>query len=151
MSPAKICTRERESCRRICSRSRIATEYASSPVEQPGVHTRRVPSSAATSTRRGITSLASTANASGSRKKCVTPMSRSRNNWSASLGPSRSRSMYAGTDGTWSTCMRSEEHTSELQSHSNISYAVFCLKKKKKKKKKTNSHYKYYKKKKHKI
>src|SRR5881296_1818060 len=28
------------------------------------------------------------------------------------------------------TC-RSEEHTSELQSHSNISYAVFCLKKKK--------------------
>src|SRR5881296_2904826 len=26
--------------------------------------------------------------------------------------------------------MRSEEHTSELQSHSNISYAVFCLKKK---------------------
>src|SRR5881296_4586591 len=26
---------------------------------------------------------------------------------------------------------RSEEHTSELQSHSNLSYAVFCLKKKK--------------------
>src|SRR5210317_880025 len=31
---------------------------------------------------------------------------------------------------------RSEEHTSELQSHSEISYAVFCLKKKKKKKQK---------------
>ena len=31
---------------------------------------------------------------------------------------------------------RSEEHTSELQSHSFISYAVFCLKKKKKKRKK---------------
>ena len=30
----------------------------------------------------------------------------------------------------WKT--RSEEHTSELQSHSFISYAVFCLKKKKK-------------------
>ena len=29
---------------------------------------------------------------------------------------------------------RSEEHTSELQSHSFISYAVFCLKKKKKQK-----------------
>src|SRR6056300_2058187 len=29
---------------------------------------------------------------------------------------------------------RSEEHTSELQSHSEISYAVFCLKKKKKNK-----------------
>src|SRR5213596_2231769 len=28
---------------------------------------------------------------------------------------------------------RSEEHTSELQSHGLISYAVFCLKKKKKK------------------
>ena len=28
--------------------------------------------------------------------------------------------------------MRSEEHTSELQSHSFISYAVFCLKKKNK-------------------
>ena len=33
-------------------------------------------------------------------------------------------------------CWRSEEHTSELQSHSFISYAVFCLKKKKKKKEK---------------
>ena len=32
---------------------------------------------------------------------------------------------------------RSEEHTSELQSHSFISYAVFCLKKKKKKTKAT--------------
>src|SRR6056300_1805124 len=33
-----------------------------------------------------------------------------------------------------STCRvaRSEEHTSELQSHSEISYAVFCLKKKNK-------------------
>src|SRR6056300_1374732 len=31
---------------------------------------------------------------------------------------------------------RSEEHTSELQSHSEISYAVFCLKKKNKKQKK---------------
>ena len=31
-------------------------------------------------------------------------------------------------------CMRSEEHTSELQSRPHISYAVFCLKKKKKKK-----------------
>ena len=34
---------------------------------------------------------------------------------------------------------RSEEHTSELQSHSFISYAVFCLKKKNKKKDKKNS------------
>src|ERR1051326_3770855 len=32
---------------------------------------------------------------------------------------------------TWVDGERSEEHTSELQSHSFISYAVFCLKKKK--------------------
>src|SRR3546814_2696922 len=31
----------------------------------------------------------------------------------------------------WSTTIRSEEHTSELQSLMRISYAVFCLKKKK--------------------
>ena len=39
--------------------------------------------------------------------------------------------------------IRSEEHTSELQSQSTISYAVFCLKKKKKKttKSKTNTKY----------
>src|SRR5213595_4094467 len=35
---------------------------------------------------------------------------------------------------------RSEEHTSELQSPSVISYAVFCLKKKNKKKNRKNSH-----------
>src|SRR3546814_3943700 len=34
------------------------------------------------------------------------------------------------------TILRSEEHTSELQSLMRISYAVFCLKKKKKKNKK---------------
>src|SRR6056300_1134128 len=34
--------------------------------------------------------------------------------------------------------IRSEEHTSELQSHSEISYAVFCLKKKKQNSKKTS-------------
>ena len=34
--------------------------------------------------------------------------------------------------------VRSEEHTSELQSRETISYAVFCLKKKKKKKTKHN-------------
>ena len=34
--------------------------------------------------------------------------------------------------------VRSEEHTSELQSRETISYAVFCLKKKKRKKRKKN-------------
>src|SRR3546814_2863789 len=38
------------------------------------------------------------------------------------------------------TRMRSEEHTSELQSLMRISYAVFCLKKKKEK---TSKNYKY--------
>src|SRR6056300_1630599 len=38
---------------------------------------------------------------------------------------------------------RSEEHTSELQSHSEISYAVFCLKKKKKKYKKPQNNKTY--------
>ena len=38
---------------------------------------------------------------------------------------------------------RSEEHTSELQSHSFISYAVFCLKKKKRKIKKKKNNNKY--------
>src|SRR3546814_8739735 len=36
--------------------------------------------------------------------------------------------------------LRSEEHTSELQSLMRISYAVFCLKKKKKHKHKLNKH-----------
>ena len=36
--------------------------------------------------------------------------------------------------------IRSEEHTSELQSQSTISYAVFCLKKKKKKTHPTTIH-----------
>src|SRR3546814_2254630 len=35
-------------------------------------------------------------------------------------------------DKLWSNQVRSEEHTSELQSLMRISYAVFCLKKKKK-------------------
>src|SRR6059058_1373623 len=37
------------------------------------------------------------------------------------------------------TRLRSEEHTSELQSRNDISYAVFCLKKKKKQKEKNNT------------
>src|SRR3546814_7959652 len=38
-----------------------------------------------------------------------------------------------GRYGQWRRQLRSEEHTSELQSLMRISYAVFCLKKKKKK------------------
>src|SRR6188474_3983080 len=62
------------------------------------------------------------------------------------------RSAPPGTAGdaassAWGVC-RSEEHTSELQSRNDISYAVFCLKKKKKKKKKKNKQRKKTKKKK---
>ena len=41
-----------------------------------------------------------------------------------------SQKLKGKIDGT-EVALRSEEHTSELQSHSFISYAVFCLKKKK--------------------
>src|SRR3546814_10503407 len=45
----------------------------------------------------------------------------------------------ASTSKALSWVIRSEEHTSELQSLMRISYAVFCLKKKKTTKKKTRS------------
>src|SRR3546814_2046738 len=59
--------------------------------------------------------------------------------------PVQDPSLLVGADdatgrGRWrqclgrSRCLRSEEHTSELQSLMRISYAVFCLKKKKKNK-----------------
>src|SRR3546814_4476802 len=41
-------------------------------------------------------------------------------------------SRWSGGDRLLGTSLRSEEHTSELQSLMRISYAVFCLKKKKK-------------------
>src|SRR6059058_2329738 len=45
----------------------------------------------------------------------------------------RARAADAPVDPVRRTCpVRSEEHTSELQSRNDISYAVFCLKKKKK-------------------
>src|SRR6188474_3602774 len=54
------------------------------------------------------------------------------------------RSCSSRATTTWVWCSstrraRSEEHTSELQSRNDISYAVFCLKKKKTNKNKTNT------------
>src|SRR6059058_993170 len=43
------------------------------------------------------------------------------------------RALVIGAPTRRATTARSEEHTSELQSRNDISYAVFCLKKKKKK------------------
>ena len=49
----------------------------------------------------------------------------------------KGKGRYRVNRGPWLR-WRSEEHTSELQSHSFISYAVFCLKKKKNNKKQTD-------------
>src|SRR3546814_1460385 len=46
-------------------------------------------------------------------------------------GAHRDRSGYVAERTTIDTDLRSEEHTSELQSLMRISYAVFCVKKKK--------------------
>src|SRR5210317_2422123 len=42
----------------------------------------------------------------------------------------KQKTAYEISECDWSSDVRSEEHTSERQSHSEISYAVFCLKKK---------------------
>src|SRR3546814_7177790 len=56
-------------------------------------------------------------------------------NYNYSMDPAQfyqiTKANHAGTN--WFDAIRSEEHTSELQSLMRISYAVFCLKKKKKK------------------
>src|SRR3546814_3968857 len=51
---------------------------------------------------------------------------------SEKTGKLRGRSIVRGGHGVANRTVRSEEHTSELQSLMRISYAVFCLKKKKK-------------------
>ena len=51
------------------------------------------------------------------------------------MGSTKSGGAAATRNGQKKKRGRSEEHTSELQSHVRISYAVFCLKKKKTKKK----------------
>src|SRR5881409_4160305 len=58
-----------------------------------------------------------------------TTLFRPGSSWACTTGP-RTRATTPSS--------RSEEHTSELQSQSHISYAVFCLKKKKKKTKNKN-------------
>src|SRR3546814_10160874 len=53
------------------------------------------------------------------------------------LRPGRKRAQVDAMQSEWANSIRSEEHTSELQSLMRISYAVFCLKKKNKKSKNT--------------
>src|SRR3546814_3603699 len=57
----------------------------------------------------------------------------------AFAGDGEVQRLVGGFDGALRELLRSEEHTSELQSLMRISYAVFCLKKKKKKVR-TNHH-----------
>src|SRR3546814_4427402 len=53
----------------------------------------------------------------------------------------KNRSRITATTITPSAALRSEEHTSELQSLMRISYAVFCLKKKRQKQAETHKPY----------
>src|SRR3546814_10184391 len=66
--------------------------------------------------------------ASGGKSPCnrVCPLPRARSTSRCSIAPSTTRSRYPAD-----ISIRSEEHTSELQSLMRISYAVLCLKKKK--------------------
>ena len=74
-----------------CSCSSMAIEYASSPVEQPGTHTRTGSPGVWAAISLGSASAASASNAGASRKKLVTPMSSSRKRVSTS-SESRRRS-----------------------------------------------------------
>src|SRR3546814_3858286 len=68
-------------------------------------------------------------------KQSPRPLPISRPTMASSLGATRSSVVLGATvERTTTLCasfLRSEEHTSELQSLMRISYAVFCLKKKK--------------------
>src|SRR3546814_1312672 len=69
---------------------------------------------------------------------CVLRIGRSRNQGDAHH-ERRSAQLKLGIMGFLHSAVRSEEHTSELQSLMRISYAVFCLKKKKTQHKATTS------------
>ena len=86
MSVANICTLKlcfSVSCR---SASRMAREYASSPVEQPGTQIRIAVSTLLPANNLGMICCSRNLKASGSRKKLVTPINMSRNKASTSSG-----------------------------------------------------------------
>src|SRR3546814_8693442 len=61
------------------------------------------------------------------------------------LGSERDRAIFAALKGNpGEHVVRSEEHTSELQTLMRISYAVFCLKKKKRRQSKTPDDVRYH-------
>jgi len=78
----------------IVSSRQKATEYASSPVEQAGTHTRTASEGARFSSRSGNTFVCSVPNAPGSRKNDVTLIRKSWNSASSSPGFSRRWTEY---------------------------------------------------------
>src|SRR3546814_7717145 len=67
----------------------------------------------------------------GLKTACITKVFPTRSHTVAAQG-GIAASLGNMSEDNWQWHMRSEEHTSELQSLMRISYAVFCLKKKKK-------------------
>src|SRR3546814_2779796 len=67
------------------------------------------------------------------------PFSNASVTWLLASGSRKSAALLWRSAAICSRILRSEEHTSELQSLMRISYAVFCLKKKKKKIRKTTT------------
>ena len=88
------------------SSTAIASENASSPVEQPGTQMRMGASRPGRSSSAGRTFSSSAANTSGSRKKLVTWMNRS--SWSvlSSSGSSRTRRRYSASSETRRSAIR---------------------------------------------
>ncbi|EKD40738.1 MAG: hypothetical protein ACD_74C00210G0002 [uncultured bacterium] len=87
-SVAKICS-VKFSVGLICSSASvkaIPSEYASSPVEQPTDHARSRPPAGRSAKSTGMASVCSCAQASGSRKKLVTPINSSLKSNSTSWG-----------------------------------------------------------------
>ena len=81
-------------------------EYASSPVAQPGAQTRTCSPGPLRSNMRGTTAASRRRKASGSRKKFVTLMSRSRRSPCNSSGRLRTCARYAGRSSDSVTCKR---------------------------------------------
>src|SRR3546814_6670784 len=110
---------------------------------------RRPPRSTRTATLFPYTTLFRSSAASCTSSACAWPdrleRSRARLVWSP---PARKRcaessAIKGAATSVLPSAMRSEEHTSELQSLMRISYAVFCLKKKKQKQHKEQNNHKH--------
>ena len=98
-SVAKIFTGTGRGSASAASRTRTASEYASSPVAHPATHSRNSSPAGSRPSRAGRTSRPIRANASSSRKNRVTPISKSLYSRFSSAGSSASRRAYASSPG----------------------------------------------------